>query len=400
MLRIQRNHIDIWLLIVILGLMVISVGVVYSASAEWSMLKRGGSESHYLDLHAIKVLLSIAALFIGISIPYSVYKKLTKPALFVAIAFLFVTFILGGEAKGATRWLRFGGLGFQPSELAKFVLLFHISLLLAIKGEQVREWKTGFRPMLTWIGLVTILVLAQPNLSTGMMIFALSLILLFVGRVKLSHLFVVVMTSAVLFTIYIVVMAYVLKRPYQLERIQHFIGQDASGKKNYQLVQGIIAFGNGGLFGVGPGESRQRDLFLPESYNDFIYSIVGEEYGLIGTLAVLAAFAFVMFRGYRIAKHANDEFGRYLAIAITSTITLYALVNASVALGLLPTTGLPMPFISYGGTSLVFSAFAVGVLLNVSSYTDLFPRAAKVSAPTEETSQQSLSPESGLGKVY
>ena len=398
MLRIQRNHIDIWLLIVILGLMVISVGVVYSASAEWSMLKRNGSESHYLDLHAIKILLSIAALFVGISIPYSVYKKLTKPALIVAIIFLFVTFVLGGEAKGATRWLRFGGLGFQPSELAKFVLLFHISVLLATKGEQVRDWKTGFRPMLIWIGLITALVLAQPNLSTGMMIFALSLILLFVGRVKLSHLFLLLVASAVLFAIYIAFMAYVLKRPYQLERIQHFIGQDASGKKNYQLVQGIIAFGNGGLFGVGPGESRQRDLFLPESYNDFIYSIVGEEYGLIGTIAVLAAFAFIMLRGYRIAKHANDEFGRYSAIAITSTITLYALVNASVALGLLPTTGLPMPFISYGGTSLLFSAFAVGVLLNVSSYTDLFPRTTKVAVPAEEA--QSLSPESGLGKVY
>jgi len=398
MLRIQRNHIDIWLLIVILGLMVISVGVVYSASAEWSMLKRNGSESHYLDLHAIKILLSIAALFVGISIPYSAYKKLTKPTLMVAIAFLFVTFILGGEAKGATRWLRFGGLGFQPSELAKFVLLFHISLLLATKGEQVRDWKTGFRPMLIWIGLITALVLAQPNLSTGMMIFALSLILLFVGRVKLSHLFLLLIASAALFAIYIAFMAYVLKRPYQLERIQHFIGSDASGKKNYQLIQGIIAFGNGGLFGVGPGESRQRDLFLPEAYNDFIYSIVGEEYGLIGTIAVLAAFAFIMFRGYRIAKHANDEFGRYLAIAITSTITLYALVNASVALGLLPTTGLPMPFISYGGTSLLFSAFAIGVLLNVSSYTDLFPRTTKNSASTEESQQ--LSPESGLGKVY
>jgi cell division protein FtsW len=201
-----------------------------------------------------------------------------------------------------------------------------------------------------------------------------------------------------LFVIYIAFMAYVLKRPYQLERIQHFIGHDASGKKNYQLIQGIIAFGNGGLFGVGPGESRQRDLFLPEAYNDFIYSIVGEEYGLIGTIAVLAAFAFIMFRGYRIAKHANDEFGRYLAIAITSTITLYALVNASVALGLLPTTGLPMPFISYGGTSLLFSAFAIGVLLNVSSYTDLFPRTTKNPASTEESQQ--LSPESGLGKVY
>jgi cell division protein FtsW len=130
MLKIQRNHIDVWLLFVVLGLMVVSLGVVYSASAEWSF-KRFDTQSHYFDLHAIKVLLSIAALFVGLSIPYSVYKKFTKPALIIAVLFLAVTVVLGGETKGAVRWLRFGGLGFQPSEFAKFSLLFHISLSMA-----------------------------------------------------------------------------------------------------------------------------------------------------------------------------------------------------------------------------------------------------------------------------
>jgi cell division protein FtsW len=191
-------------------------------------------------------------------------------------------------------------------------------------------------------------------------------------------------------------MAYVLKRPYQLERIMHFVHGDPNGQHNYQLWQGIIGFGNGGLFGVGPGESRQRDFFLPESYNDFVYSIVGEEYGLIGTLLVMGAFLFVMLRGFRIAKHAKDDFARLLAIAISSTITLYALVNASVALGLLPTTGLPMPFVSYGGSSLMFSAFSIGVLLNISAHTDLHPRAVK----TEKAIVEMPGPETGLGKVY
>jgi len=395
MLKIQRNHIDIWLLIVVLGLMVTSLGVVYSASAEWSF-KRFDTQSHYLDLHAIKILLSIVALFVGLSIPYSLYKKFSKPMLIVAVLFLVVTFVLGGETKGAVRWLRFGGLGFQPSEFAKFALLFHISLLMATKGENLKEFKRGFLPIVIWIGTVTGLVLAQPNLSTGMMLFALTMILLFVGHVKMMHLFGMMFVAICLFAIYVLFMAYVLKRPYQLERIMHFVHGTPNGQHNYQLWQGIIGFGNGGLFGVGPGESRQRDLFLPESYNDFVYSIVGEEYGLFGTLVILGAFLFVMLRGFRIAKYAKDDYARFLAIGISSTITLYALVNASVALGLLPTTGLPMPFVSYGGSSLMLSAFSIGVLLNISASTDLHPRTTK----EENVKKEVLEAETGLGKVY
>ena len=395
MLKIQRNHIDIWLLLVVLGLMVVSLGIVYSASAEWSF-KRFDTQSHYLDLHAIKILLSIAALFVGLSIPYRMYKKFTKPALIIGVLFLAVTLALGGETKGAVRWLRFGGLGFQPSEFAKFALLFHLSLLMAVIGEHIKDFKRGFLPIIIWIGVVTGLVLAHPNLSTGMMLFALTIILLFVGHVRMIHLLGMILVAVCLFILYVLCMAYVLKRPYQLDRIMHFVHGDPNGQHNYQLWQGIIGFGNGGLFGVGPGESRQRDLFLPESYNDFVYSIVGEEYGLLGTLVVIGAFLFVMLRGFRIAKHAKDDFARFLAVAIASTITLYALVNASVALGLLPTTGLPMPFVSYGGSSLMLSAFSIGVLLNISAHTDLHPRTAKTEKGTGELPDS----ETGLGKVY
>ncbi len=234
MLRIRRNHIDIWLLIVVLALMVVSLGVVYSASAEWSY-KRFETQSHYLDLHAIKTLLSIAALFIGVSIPYTFYAKFTKPALGIAVIFLLFTLLLGGETKGAVRWLRFGGLGFQPSEYAKFALLFHISLLLATKGENVREFKKGFLPIALWIGLVTGLVLAQPSLSTGLMIFVLTMILLFVGRVRIPHLLGIVMVATCAFALYVVFMAYVVKRPYQMERIMHYVHGEPSSTHNYQL---------------------------------------------------------------------------------------------------------------------------------------------------------------------
>jgi cell division protein FtsW len=162
---------------------------------------------------------------------------------------------------------------------------------------------------------------------------------------------------------------------------------------NYQVWQGIIGFGNGGLFGLGPGNSVQRDLFLPESYGDFVFSIVGEEYGLLGTLVFLGLFLLILLRGIRIARNARDEFGRCLALGITVSVTLYALINAAVTLGMLPTTGLPMPFVSYGGSSMLASAIAVGVLLNISSQTDMNPRVSTVPAGEAQ-------PRPVVGSVY
>lgn len=390
MTRAQRNHIDLPTLVAVLVLMVLSLGVVYSASSTWAMEKFGES-NRLLNLHALKVLLGLVALFVGMTIDYKKFKKLTKPVVIMSIVFLTITLILGGEVKGATRWLRFGGLSLQPSEFAKFALLFHLCSLISTKGETIRDFKKGFLPMMIWIGSVAGLVLLQPNFSTGSMIILMSLVMLFISRARFLHLF-GTMAAAILLLIEIA-----LTRPHVLQRIQMFIdGSSSGGKLSYQLMQGIIGFGNGGLFGVGPGLSKQRDFFLPESYGDFVFSIVGEEYGAIGTIFFMTLFLVIMLRGFKIAKSARDEFGRLLAIGITSVVTLYALVNAGVTLGILPTTGLPMPFVSYGGSSLLFTAFAVGVLLNISAQTDMHPRAAKT--PEQPTTAQSL--EDKTVKVY
>ncbi len=372
MTRSQRNHIDLPTLVTVLVLMVLSLGVVYSASATWAMEKFGES-NRLLNLHAMKVLLGLVALFVGMTIDYKKYKKWTKLAVIVSIAFLMVTLALGGEVKGATRWLRFGGIGLQPSEFAKFALLFHLCTLISTKGDMIQDFKKGFMPMMIWIGSVAGLVLIQPNFSTGSMIILMSIVMLFISRAKFSHLL-GTMAAAIP-----VLVAVALTRPHVMQRIHMFLdGSSSGGKLGYQLMQGIIGFGNGGLFGVGPGLSKQRDFFLPESYGDFVFSIVGEEYGAIGTIFFMTLFLIIMLRGFKIAKSARDEFGRLLAIGITSIVTLYALVNAGVTLGVLPTTGLPMPFVSYGGSSLLFTSFAVGVLLNISSQTDMHPRAEKV----------------------
>jgi cell division protein FtsW len=370
--------------------MVLSLGIVYSASSTWAMQKFGDS-GKLLGSHATKVLAGFMAIFVLMNIDYKRYKKMTKPMLLAAAVLLVITLGLGGEVKGAARWLRLGGFGLQPSEFAKYALIFHLCAMISVKKAQVKDFKTGYVPMLIWIGLITVLVLLQPNFSNGAMIFAVSLIMLYVGGARLSHM---AMTFGSLVPLLIL---YMLRAPYRVQRIMNFLNgvSDTNGKGSYQLWQGIIGFGNGGILGLGPGSSRQRDLFLPESYGDFVFSIVGEEYGLIGTLFFVLLFLIIMLRGMKIAKYAKDDFGRYLAIGITCAITLYALINAGVTLGVLPTTGLPMPFVSYGGSSMLFSSIAIGVLLNISSQTDMHPRLEKTprGAPHAE-------PTPAVGSVY
>ena len=391
-MKARRNHIDLATLLAVLVLMVLSLGVVYSASSTWA-LEKFGESGRLLGSHAMKIIAGFVAIFAFMNIDYKVYKKITKPVLIGTILVLLITLVLGGEVKGATRWLRLGGFGLQPSEFAKYALIFHLCVLIAEKKERLKDFKTGFAPMMIWIGAVTLLVLLQPNFSNGAMIFIISLIMLFVGRARFSH---IALTLAALVPLLI---AYMLSAEYRMQRIMNFLAGtgDTGSKGNYQLWQGIIGFGNGGIFGLGPGQSRQRDFFLPESYGDFVFSIVGEEYGLIGTLCIMMLFLTIMLRGMRIAKYARDDFGRYLAVGITTSITMYALINAGVTLGILPTTGLPMPFVSYGGSSMLFSSIAIGVLLNISSQTDLHPRLVH---SQEGGRPQEPSQTAAVGRVY
>ncbi|MDH4069566.1 MAG: putative lipid II flippase FtsW [Ignavibacteria bacterium] len=360
----KRNHIDLGILTAVLVLMVIGLGVVYSASSTWAW-ERYGESSKLLEVHAAKVLIGILAIFIFMHIDYKWYRRITKPALIAGVIALCVTLLFGGEMKGAVRALSIGGFSLQPSEFAKYALVFHLAALVVAKRETIRDFKKGFVPLMVWIGVVAGLVFLQPNFSNGAMIAMTGFILVFTGRVRWSHMGLVIACGAVVG--FLVLAA----APYRLERIKSFL---LTGELNYQLRQGIIAFGNGGILGLGPGQTRQSDFFLPESYGDFVYSVIGEEYGLIGSLIVMFLFLVIMLRGLKTAKYAPDEFGRLLAVGITSCITLYALVNAGVTLGLLPTTGLPMPFVSYGGSAMLVSSVAVGVLLNISSHTDLHPR--------------------------
>jgi cell division protein FtsW len=379
----RTGHIDLPLFLAVLALMMFSIGVVYSASVAISGVKHGGDVNYLFRSHAIRVVLGVAALFVGMRVHYHAYRKLSRIVLVAGLLLLVFVLVAGTTVKGAQRWVSIGPIQFQPSEFAKFALVIHLAVLLAQKQKYIRDFKKGFLPLLVWIGAVTGLVFLQPNFSTGAIILAISFMLLFVGRARIAHMVGTLAAGIPL------VLAYAVSAPYRWTRLTaHFLDSGnasaAVEASRYQIEQALIGLGNGGWFGVGMGMSRQRELFLPESYTDFIFAIVGEEYGFIGAAIVIAVFVLITIRGLKIAKRATDDLGRYLATGITCTIATYALVNILVTTGLAPTTGLPMPLVSYGGTTIIFTAYALGVLLNISMYTRIRPREIVIEEPASD----------------
>ena len=365
---ITPSHIDWLILLPIVGLLMFSVAFVYSASSSFAMVKYGSSEQLFWN-HAIRVLLGMGLLIFCAKLDYHFWERSTSSIMMVAIGFLIVVFFVGVEAKGASRWVRFGPVNFQPSELAKYAVVFHTAAILAQRKIFVRDWRKSILPVMAWTLPVIGLIALQPNFSTALVIFMITIVMLFLADVDVKHLAIILGGGLAVGGVYAV------SASYRLERLKVYLGFGSSDAPvRYQIDQALIAFGNGGITGAGPGQSRQRDWFLPESYGDFIFSIVGEEYGFIGICLLLGAFVLVMWRGYGVARKAPDAFGRLLAAGITTTLAIYAFVNAGVTCGLLPTTGLPMPFISYGGSAVFFSAIAVGTLLNISSQAGVWVR--------------------------
>lgn len=357
----HKYRIDIWILLPVLLLMGFSVVAVYSASSTFAMDKF--QDSNYLiKQHMIKIVMAVAIIFFMARFDYRSFKSGAKYLLWITIILLIFTLFAGNELKGASRWINLGPFSFQPSELARYCVVIYISLMLALKKDYLDLLYRGYLPVLFYILLVSGLILLQPNLSVSIIIFTTCMSMLFLSGAKVKHIF---FTLASLIPFVII---FILSKDYIIKRIVSYSEYSSGGESSYQLQQALIGFGNGGLLGIGPGNSNQREYFLPEAHGDFIYSVIGEEYGFIGTFAILVLFFIILLRGYKIAKDTKDDFGKYMAFGITTMIVLNAAVNMSVASGVFPTTGVTLPFVSYGGTSILFSAFAVGILLNISSY--------------------------------
>ena len=341
------------LLLVVVGLLLFSLALVYSASAAVGVWKFGSSQ-YFLERHAVRVGLSIVLLLVCAWVDYRHWQRLSGLLLWIGIGLLLLVLVLGEPVKGAARWLQIGPLRFQPSEYIKFALLLHMARLLA-QEPVARRPPSAKRPLL-WLLLCCALIAAQPNASIAVLLALVGMLLLLSGGVRWTTLSGVALLGVLALGVYLVA------APYRMARLASFFESETLP---YQARQALLAFGHGGILGVGPGQSVQRELFLPEAYGDFVFAIVGEEYGIVGTTVVILAFAVLLWRGMRVAQRAPDAFGFLLALGITATFGLYAVVHMAVTTGLLPVTGIPLPFVSYGGSSIFFSAAAAGVLLNI-----------------------------------
>ncbi|MFO7447476.1 MAG: putative peptidoglycan glycosyltransferase FtsW [Ignavibacteriaceae bacterium] len=341
------------------ALMLLGLIIVMSASSTYSSF-RFDDLFHLFNSHVFKVVVGIGLMILFCFIPYEVYKEYSKPALIVITVILFLTLFIAPEIKGAGRRIDLGPLSFQPSDAAKLFLMIHLAALLEQKKDILSNYKNGFLYLFFWVIVVAGLILIQPNVSNAVLLVIISLTMMYIGGARLKHI-----ASSTFFSLLAGGSAAMIF-PHSRGRILTFIESIQSGGDiNLQVKQALYSFGSGGVFGVGMGHSKQSNLFLPEAYGDFIFAIFGEELGFVGTVLLMLSFLVFFFAGILIAKKTKDQFGQLLAFGITFSIILYAFVNMAVATGLFPTTGLPLPFISYGGTSLIFVCISVGILVNI-----------------------------------
>jgi cell division protein FtsW len=354
---------DYMLLIPALMLLGLGMVIIYSASSSLAEYKLGDSY-YYLKRQAVFCLIGLCLMIFAKNIPNTLYRKLVYPALILSFLLLVLLFIpgIGAKVGGSSRWLRFAGFSFQPSEMAKLSLAFYLAYSMAKQGPNMSRFSIGFLPHVLVAGIYMILILLQPDLGTAVIIGCWALILLFVGGARLFQIF------AALLLFMPVVLWLIGQADYRLKRWWAFLNpwEDPEGL-GFQIIHSFMAIGSGGIFGVGLGNSKQKLFYLPEPHTDFIFSVVAEELGLMGLTVVVVLFGMVIMRGIKIALNATDLYSSYLAMGITSFFGLQVLINMGVVMGLLPTKGLTLPLISYGGSSLVISLLGIGILLNIST---------------------------------
>jgi len=358
----QPMQYDITLLFPVLFLVGVGIVMVYSASSALA-LKKFGTSYYFLKKQSIFALLGIVVLVVSCHIPYRMYRSLAYPLLILAMVFLTGILIsgFGYSAGGAKRWFRIAGFTFQPSEFARFALVIYLAYSMNRKMDRIKEFSVGFLPHVLVLGLFTVLIMLQPDFGSVVIFGAITWIMLFVGGVRVSYLLgsMVLVIPAVYYMM--------AGADYRIQRIMSFMNPwQYSGDKGYQVVHSLLAFGTGGIWGAGIGKGYQKLFYLPEPHTDFIFSVIGEELGLIGVLIILGLYTVILWRGISIARNSQDVFGSYVAIGLTTAMGLQICVNMGVALGLLPTKGLTLPFLSYGGTSLLMNMASIGVLMNIS----------------------------------
>lgn len=356
----KMGTIDYGIFYTVLILVSIGTVMIYSASSYSAMFQTHDS-MYYLKKQILACGLGVLAMLFFMAIDYHKLKRFTGILMIVTIPLLLAVYLFE-PTKGAYRWIKLGPISFQPSELAKYVVVMFLAWYLTKKGDEIKDFKRGIIPALFVAAIYAGIVLAQKNLSVAALIMIVTFVMLFVAGGENKHMFGIVAPVLI-----VAALVFALGEPYRRARMLNFIDPWKDAAKNgYQLIQSFYALGAGGLTGLGLGQSRQKTLYMPEPHNDFIFSIIGEELGLIGCLVIITLFIILIWRGIKVAMEARDTYGSFLAMGITAIIGFQAIINIAVVTGSMPVTGVPLPFISYGGTSIAITMTAMGVLLNIS----------------------------------
>lgn len=354
---------DMWLALSILLLVGVGTAIIYSSSGPYADM-RGLATSTYMTAHLKKVIIGFVALMVGLSIPPLAWLRLARP-MYILSVFLLIFLLIGGSGQtlnGAKRWISLGGFAFQPSELAKFSMIFLLAFKLSINKENLSDYKVGLIAPLALVGILFSLILIQPNYSTASTILIVALIMMYAAGTQIKH-FIYCFVVGIP-----IVGVLAISSPYRMKRILAFFDPSANVNSSYQQLQSLMSLGNGGIFGTGLGEGTQKLGYLPMPFTDTIFAMVGEEMGFIGTLSVILLFGLLAYRGIKIAREQESTFLSLVALGITLSLAVNAFVHIGVCTKLLPPTGQPLPLISYGGTNLIMNLFALGVLLAISQY--------------------------------
>ncbi|MCY9760325.1 stage V sporulation protein E [Paenibacillus alvei] len=359
-----RTAPDLWLIVSVLSLLSIGMIMVYSAGAVLAFREYGDS-FYFVKRQLLFALLGIAAMFITMNTDYRVWKRYAKVGLLICFALLIIVLIPGiGNVRGGARsWLGIGSFGIQPSEFMKLGMILFMAKMLTEDQVRITDFTKGLLPPLAIMGTAFGLIMMQPDLGTGTVMVGAVLLVIFVAGAQIKHLMSLAMVGIAGFV------GLVLAAPYRLLRITAFLDpwQDPRGA-GYQSIQSLFAIGPGGLMGLGLGASRQKYSYVPEPQTDFIFSILAEELGFLGAVTVLILFLILVWRGMRTALTAPDKFGSLLAAGIVGIVAVQVIINIGVVIGLMPVTGITLPLISYGGSSLTLMLTALGILLNISRY--------------------------------
>jgi len=361
---LSKSRVDVLLFLITITLIGIGVLMIYSSSAIFAK-QHTGDVYYFLKRQLCWIIIGLVGLFGAWRLNYHFLQN--KSLLLFAIGLFLITLTIipgvGYKISGATRWLKIGFLTFQPSEFLRIVFVIYLTDFIVRKKKELHSFFKGFIPSLIFLIIVSIILLKQPHLGMVVLLAMVTISILFVGGAKIQHLIYLVLISIP--TLYFSIKS----ATYRSDRLTVFLNPWADPEhKGYHIIQSLIALGSGGLYGVGLGESKLKLFYLPQSSTDFIFAVIGEEGGFLLTGLVIILFLIFAFAGFKISLSASDSYGSLLAFGITALIILQSVLNIGVVTGVVPTTGMPLPFISFGGSALLINMIGVGIILNIAKY--------------------------------